>query len=99
MNIIYFFAYEWLLDGEEFSSGRTISVAPMPEEIVGIAEIAEACGVTKRTAQKYARRADFPEPLGRIAAGPVWRRAEIEAWAKEYLPLPVGRPRREGHRG
>jgi hypothetical protein len=40
-------------------------------------------------------RDDFPEPLGKIAAGRVWLRADVETWAKETLPLPTGRPRKE----
>jgi hypothetical protein len=47
------------------------------------------------TAQKYVDRDDFPEPLGRIAAGRVWLQADVETWAKQTLPLPTGRPRKE----
>jgi len=66
-----------------------------PEELAGLSEIAEILGVTRRTVQRYMQRKDFPEPLGEIAAGRVWLRADIERWAKETLPLPEGRPRKE----
>lgn len=61
-------------------------------ELAGLAEVAELLEVTKRTALSYSRRPDFPEPLDRLAAGPVWRREDIEEWAARRLPLPRGRP-------
>jgi predicted DNA-binding transcriptional regulator AlpA len=64
----------------------------VPDELAGLAEVAAICGVTKDTALKYARRSDFPKPLDRLAAGPVWSRADVEAWAAKTLPLPTGRP-------
>ena len=67
---------------------------PRPR-VVGLAEIAELLGVVKRTAQRYADRPDFPEPLERLAAGPVWLRDDVERWAKAHMPLREGRPRRD----
>jgi predicted DNA-binding transcriptional regulator AlpA len=66
-----------------------------PEELASIAEIAEMLGVTKRTVYRYIERSDFPDPLGRVSAGPIWLRSEVEAWGKEHLPLPPGRPRKD----
>jgi hypothetical protein len=64
-----------------------------PEEVVGLAELAELLDVTKRTAARYATRTDFPEPLARLRSGPVWRRVDVERWGKKHLPLPrTGRP-------
>jgi predicted DNA-binding transcriptional regulator AlpA len=72
------------------------SLGVAPEDLVGLAEIIEMLSVSKATAFKYTRRQDFPEPLGHIsAAGPVWLRRDVERWAKETLPLPQGRPRKE----
>lgn len=65
-----------------------------PDVLAGLAEVAEICGVSKNMAVRYAKRQDFPEPLDRLASGPVWRRADVEAWAKANLPLPTGRPRK-----
>ncbi len=63
------------------------------DEILGVSELAELLGVTKRTAIRYSQRPDFPQPLARLASGPVWRRADVEAWAQRTLPLPrTGRP-------
>ncbi len=66
-----------------------------PEELLGLVDISRLLNVTMASAQRYADRDDFPEPLGRIAAGRVWLRDQVEAWAKETLPLPTGRPRKE----
>jgi hypothetical protein len=29
------------------------------------------------------RSKGFPEPIGAIAAGRIWRRADVEAWARD----------------
>ncbi len=65
-----------------------------PDLLAGLAEIAELLGVTKNTAARYTKRPGFPEPLDRLASGPVWRRTDVETWAREHLPLPTGRPRK-----
>lgn len=67
-----------------------------PEDLASVAEIAEMFGVTKRTALRYIRRPGFPVPLGRVTAGPIWLRDEVEAWGRENLPLRTGRPPKEG---
>lgn len=61
----------------------------MPEELAGLAEIAAMLNVTKRSAQRYIARADFPDPYGHLAGGRVWRRADVEKWAT-ILPLKPG---------
>ena len=62
--------------------------------LVGVAEIAQIFGVSKQTAVKYSQRPDFPEPLDRLASGPVWLRADVESWGRDHLPLRTGRPPR-----
>jgi prophage regulatory protein len=64
------------------------------DELAGVSEIAEMLGVTRRTAARYVDRTDFPEPTETLSRGRVWLRADIEAWAREHLPLPSGRPRK-----
>lgn len=91
MNAILWFN----VDGHNYpESTLRATLSPMAPELGGVAEIAEMLGVTKQTVLKYAGRPDFPEPLERLAAGPVWKRADVEAWAARTLPLPPGRPRR-----
>ena len=66
-----------------------------PEELAGLAEVAEMLGVHRRSAQRYIARPDFPEPVGRLAGGRVWSRADVEEWGRQHLPLPrPGRPRK-----
>ena len=72
------------------------AVSPILEgvspELAGLAEVAEMLGVTKRTVSNYTRREDFPQPVDRLASGPIWRRTDIEAWKDEHEPpLPPGR--------
>lgn len=74
------------------SSVAFLGVAP--EKLAGMDEIAELLAVAKVTAKRYAARDDFPEPLGRLAGGRVWRKTDVEAWAKRMLPLQTGRPRK-----
>lgn len=62
--------------------------------LAGLAEVAELLEVPKRTAARYVKRDDFPAPVDRLAAGPVWRLLDVESWGREHLPLPTGRPPR-----
>ncbi|MGH3040715.1 MAG: helix-turn-helix transcriptional regulator [Gaiellaceae bacterium] len=62
-------------------------------ELVGLTEIAEAFGVRRNSAWRWSKRPDFPPPAARLSHGPVWRRRDVDAWAKKTLPLPTGRPR------
>jgi predicted DNA-binding transcriptional regulator AlpA len=65
----------------------------MSPDVVQLAELAEVLGVTKRTAQRYIARPDFPQPAGRFATGRIWNRADVEQWGRDHLPLPrPGRP-------
>lgn len=68
----------------------------MAHFLAGLAEVAETLGVSKRTAVRYVARADFPEPLERLAAGPIWRRDQVAEWGRLNLPLQEGRPRSKG---
>ena len=66
----------------------------MPElGLAGFAELAELLGVTKRTVQRYTVRSDFPQPVARLAAGPVWLEDDVLAWWATYVPAAGGRPR------
>ncbi len=68
------------------------SLGVSPDELAGFAEIMDVLKISRRTARKYVRRPDFPEPLDRLASGPVWRRTDVEAWGRKNLPLRTGRP-------
>lgn len=66
-----------------------------PAELVGFRELPEVLGVSRTTAARYSKRPDFPEPRVHLASGRVWIRGDIEKWAREHLPLPPGRPRKQ----
>lgn len=49
---------------------------PLPR-IVGTAEAADILGVDKSQIGRWVRGGRFPEPLQRLAAGPIWERTTI----------------------
>jgi hypothetical protein len=51
-------------------------------ELVGLKEIAEILNVSKQRAAQLAARPDFPQPLGEISAGRIWKRSDVERWAR-----------------
>jgi predicted DNA-binding transcriptional regulator AlpA len=61
-------------------------------KLAGLAEVAEVLGVSKRTAARYTARADFPEPVARLRAGPVWLEEDVLAWARSEPPARPGKP-------
>lgn len=50
---------------------------------MGTAEVAKLLGVSRQRVNQLSHRDDFPEPVARLAAGPVWQNADIERWARE----------------
>lgn len=72
---------------------------PLYPELVGIHEIAELLGVTRQRASALAASAQFPRPLTKIAAGPVWPRPWITRFLREWDRRPVhkGRSAKTAH--
>jgi predicted DNA-binding transcriptional regulator AlpA len=50
---------------------------------MGTAEVAEFLGLSRGRVTQLAQGEDFPTPIARLAAGPVWESADIERWARE----------------
>ena len=50
------------------------------EDLCGPAEIAELLGVSRQRVHQLAARKGFPKPVAVLAAGRIWRRADILAW-------------------
>lgn len=46
-------------------------------KLAGLAEIASLAGVSRQRASQLASHPDFPEPVDRLAMGPVWREADV----------------------
>ena len=58
--------------------------------LVGVAEIAEMLGVTRQRIHKITLTdPTFPQPEAKLSAGHIWKRADIEAWARRTGRLPV----------
>ena len=74
------------------------SIPMSPNELAQLAEVAEILGVSKRTAARAVDRADFPEPFDLLATGRVWRRRDVERWAKKNPPRGRGRPPKDDGR-
>lgn len=55
----------------------------MSDHLMGVAEVAKLLGVSRQRVQQLARRTDFPEPVARLAATPVWESEDVEQWARE----------------
>jgi hypothetical protein len=57
-----------------------------PGTLAGITEIGAMLGGDPKSgrqrANKLAQRPGFPRPIDRIAAGPVWRRIDVERYLK-----------------
>jgi prophage regulatory protein len=74
-------------------SALTPSLSVMsPDDLLGFSEVMEVLGVSRTSAARYTNRADFPAPVEVLARGRVWRRRDVDRWAKKNLPLPPGRP-------
>jgi hypothetical protein len=60
----------------------------------GVTEVAETLGVSRQRVSKLRERADFPDPIGVLAQGPIWDLTAVEAWngsgSRSSTP---GRPR------
>ena len=57
----------------------TVQVEPA---LAGVAEAAAILGWDKRRVITYVDRGSFPEPIARLASGRVWRREDVEAFAR-----------------
>jgi len=53
-------------------------------ELAGVGEIADMAQVSRQAASQWRTRyEDFPKPLADLAMGPIYNRADIEAWLKK----------------
>jgi hypothetical protein len=64
----------------------------MPDipKLAGLAEIAGLAGKSRTRAGQLAAHPDFPKPVQRLAMGPVWREADVQAF--------LDTPRKAGRR-
>ena len=57
-------------------------------DLMGVAEVAELLGVTTTRVHQLAATQGFPKPVAVLAAGRIWKRAEVEKWARRNGRLP-----------
>lgn len=66
---------------------------PLIPELVGVSEVASLLGVSKQRLSELRTRADFPQPIVMLAAGPVWARPSLNHFIAGWSRKP-GRPRK-----
>lgn len=85
---------DWTLVRGEVISGdeldRVLAVRDYPE-LLGVAELAELLGVSRQRASALATQSNFPSPIAQLTATPVWDKATIGNFLKEWKRTP-GRP-------
>jgi hypothetical protein len=69
-----------------------LAAAGFPD-VVGVSEAAALLGVSRQRLDQLTAREDFPEPMVRLAAGPIWLRWSLEAFLRRW-PRKPGRPAR-----
>jgi predicted DNA-binding transcriptional regulator AlpA len=52
--------------------------------LVGVSEAAEILGWDRRRVITYVDRGSFPAPVARLASGRVWRRDDVELFARAF---------------
>ncbi|HEY7280066.1 MAG TPA: hypothetical protein VID47_00625 [Actinomycetota bacterium] len=78
------------LRSEAGDATLTVEVEP---RLVGVAEAAAILGWDKRRIFTYLGRGAFPEPVALLASGRVWRRDDVEAFARTRTTARAGRRR------
>jgi hypothetical protein len=57
-------------------------------DLVGVSEAAAILGWDRRRVATYVERGAFPRPLATLASGRVWRRDDVEAFARDRRRRP-----------
>ena len=70
---------------------RVVLVVQETPDLVGVSEAARILGWDRRRVATYVSRGAFPAALASLASGRVWRRDDVEAFARD-------RRRRKGRR-
>lgn len=59
-------------------------------QLAGLAEVASLAGVSRKRAWQLSQHPQFPKPVQVLAATPVWRESDVQAFLD--TPRPGGRP-------
>ena len=80
-----------LRDEAGHRASLTVELEP---SLVGVAEAAALLGWDKRRVATYVERGSFPEPVATLASGRVWRRDDVQAFARAFRRRQRRRERR-----
>lgn len=61
-----------------------LTMVAVMHHLVGSAEIGVMLNVGRQRVQQITSREDFPAPEVTLAMGKVWKRADVEAWARDH---------------
>ncbi len=53
------------------------------EDLVGVSDIGRMLGLSRQRADQLAATVGFPRPHGKMGRGRVWKRADVERWARK----------------
>jgi hypothetical protein len=53
------------------------------ETLVNLADIGRMLGISRQRAAVIADHDGFPEPTGQMGRGRVWKRKDVEKWARK----------------
>jgi len=71
---------------------RCVNYLDAMHHLVGVGEIARMLGISRQRINKIAQTDPaFPKPEAELMSGRVWKRADVERWAKKVGRLPGGR--------
>jgi predicted DNA-binding transcriptional regulator AlpA len=74
----------WEVGGHFFNTrAEALRVAQFAEDLIGLTEAAQIMGWDRRKVATYIARGAFPEPIARVAAGPLWTRRQIEEYKRQ----------------
>jgi hypothetical protein len=54
----------------------------VPVAMLNLSDIGRLLGVSRQRAAQLAQHAGFPKPAGEMGRGKVWRKTDIEQWAR-----------------
>jgi hypothetical protein len=75
-------------------AGDGVLTVELEPALVGVAEAAAILGWDKRRVATYVERGSFPAPVASLASGRVWRREDVEAFARAFRRRRTRRARR-----
>ncbi len=66
---------------------RQLAESNIPE-LLGVAEVAEALGVSKQRVSELASQESFPLPIARLRSGPIWQRSALARFMRAWNRRP-----------